>query len=286
MYTQLFPGRLDRVVLDGATVPRHTGPALLPDTVAENEHAFAHWADRAAARHDRYGLGRTSEEVTAGILRTVEAAAARPLLVGSGADAFEPDHTRVPVLLFIALADDCDPQRAALAEQMAQPAQAAAGRPVTPSAATTALLRLLFTAQGSSPAGSARAVLCADGPAARDPQEYWRRIERGRAEHPLFAPLLDDISPCAFRDLPGGPPVEVRRDARVLILAATGDPRTPYRDGVAPHSMLPGSRLLTLRGADRHGLYGLYGNACVDEAVNAYLAGGRLPQTDPTCTRP
>ncbi|MFJ6385050.1 alpha/beta fold hydrolase [Kitasatospora sp. NPDC092039] len=285
VYTQLFPGRLDRVVLDGATVPRHTGPALLPNAVAENEHAFADWADWAAARHDRYGLGRTREEVAAGILRTVEAAAARPLLVGSGADAFELDDTRVPVLLFIALADDSDPQRAALAEQMAQLAEAAAGRPVTPSAATTALLRLLFTAQGSSPAAGAQAVLCADGPAARDPQEYWRRIEQERAEHPLFGPLLDNISPCAFWDVPGGPPVEVRRGARVLILAATGDPRTPYRDGVALHSMLPGSRLLTLRGADQHGLYGLYGNACVDDAVNAYLAGGRLPQTDLTCTR-
>ncbi|MFD4656985.1 alpha/beta hydrolase [Kitasatospora sp. NPDC058444] len=77
----------------------------------------------------------------------------------------------------------------------------------------------------------------------------------------------------------------MRRDARALILSATGDPRTPHRDAVALHGMLPGSRLVTLRGANQHGLYGTYGNTCVDDAVNAYLAGGRLPEADLTCTK-
>ncbi|WP_232733936.1 alpha/beta hydrolase [Kitasatospora sp. CB02891] len=79
--------------------------------------------------------------------------------------------------------------------------------------------------------------------------------------------------------------VEVRRDAQVLILSATGDPRTPHRGGAALHRSLPSSPLLTLRGADRHRLYGTYGNACVDDTVNAYLAHGRLSRTDPVCTR-
>ncbi|MFJ9846114.1 alpha/beta hydrolase [Kitasatospora sp. NPDC101155] len=84
---------------------------------------------------------------------------------------------------------------------------------------------------------------------------------------------------------PREPSTEVRHGARALILSATGDPRAPYRDGVALHGMLPGSRLLTLRGANQHGLYGTYGNACVDDAVNAYLADGRLPEADLTCTK-
>ncbi|MEU6975501.1 alpha/beta hydrolase [Streptomyces sp. NPDC046371] len=44
------------------------------------------------------------------------------------------------------------------------------------------------------------------------------------------------------------------------------------------------SRLLTVEGARQHGLYGEYGNACVDDRVTAYLRTGRLPVQDPTCT--
>jgi hypothetical protein len=47
---------------------------------------------------------------------------------------------------------------------------------------------------------------------------------------------------------------------------------------------MTGSRLLTLRGVIAHGIYGEYGNACVDNTVNAYLASGHLSRTDLTCT--
>ncbi|MFE4519978.1 alpha/beta hydrolase [Kitasatospora sp. NPDC056783] len=285
VYTQMFPGRVDRMVLDSALDPRHVGPALLPNQLPGLEHAFSDWADWAAARHGTYGLGRTREEVTAGVLRTVETAANRPLVLGTGADTVELDDTRVPLLLFAGLQGDSDPERASLAEQLAMLADAAEGRPVTPTAETAALLRFLFGPQGS-PAGSAmQAIACADGTASRDPGHYWREIERGRAEHPLFGPQLGNITPCAFWDAPREAPTQVRRDARALILSATGDPRAPYRGGVALHEMLPSSRLLTLRGADQHQLYGIYGNACVDDTVNAYLASGRLPDTDPVCAR-
>ncbi|MET8544245.1 alpha/beta fold hydrolase [Kitasatospora sp. NPDC004799] len=285
VYTQMFPGRYDRMVLDSAPNPAHAGPELLPNMAPENERAIADWAQWAAARHDTYGLGRTREEVLAGILRTIEAAGARPLVLGTGADAFELDDTRVPMMLFGNISGDSDAERAALAELMAQLAQAAQGRPVTPSDATTAMLRFLYTPQGSQLGSISQAIMCADGTAPRDPEDYWRRIERDRARYPLSAPLLDNISPCAFLDPPREAPTEVRRGARALILSATGDPRTPHRDSVALHAMLPGSRLLTLQGANQHGLYGTYGNACLDDAVNAYLAGGRLPEADLTCTK-
>ncbi|MFF2659855.1 alpha/beta hydrolase [Kitasatospora sp. NPDC058032] len=285
VYTQMFPGRYDRMVLDSALDPRHAGPSFIPIGVAGNDRAFADWADWVAARHDTYGLGRTREEVTAGILRTVGTAAARPLVVGTGTDAVEIDDSQVPALFFMKLSSDSDVDRASLAELAVLLTGAAGGRPVTAPPQTLALLRFLFGAQGSSAGSALQAILCADGTAPRDPERYWHEIERSRAASPLFGPLLDNITPCAFWDRPREEPTEVRRDARVLILAATGDPRTPYRDGVTLHGLLPGSRLLTLQGANRHELYGTYGNACVDDAVNAYLAGGRLPKADVVCAR-
>ncbi|MBD0672639.1 alpha/beta hydrolase [Streptomyces sp. CBMA156] len=285
VYSQMFPGRLDRMVLDSALDPRHAGPELIPHQLPVLDHAFTDWADWAAARHGTYGLGRTRAEVTAGVLHTEEAAANRPLVLGSGADAFELDDSRVPMVLFAGLQGDSEAERAALAGQMVMLAEAAAGKPVTPTADTIAMLQALFGPQGSPGGSAVQAVLCADGPASHDPEHYWREIERSRAESPLFGPLLDNISPCAFWDAPREAPTQVRRDARALILSATGDPRTPYSGGVALHEMLPSSRLLTLQGANQHQLYGIYGNACVDDTVNAYLASGRLPDTDPTCTR-
>jgi hypothetical protein len=41
----------------------------------------------------------------------------------------------------------------------------------------------------------------------------------------------------------------------------------------------------TLAGARIHAVYGNYGNACVDGAVNDYLGGGALPAADRTCRR-
>ncbi|MFF9003963.1 FAD-binding protein [Streptomyces achromogenes] len=54
-------------------------------------------------------------------------------------------------------------------------------------------------------------------------------------------------------------------------------------DGRTVHEQWPSSRLLTVAGARQHGLYGEYGNACVDERVNVYLRTGRLPADDPAC---
>ncbi|MEV6972589.1 alpha/beta hydrolase [Kitasatospora sp. NPDC093806] len=285
VYTQMFPGRYDRVVLDGALDPRVYGPRMLPTLLASNERALADWAAWAAARHDTHRLGRTPEEVVAGLRGIVAAAARGPLTVGTGPEAFRLDDTQVPLLLFAGLADDTDDSRTALAENAALLTEAAAGRPTRPSPSFTATLRTFFTGAGSASASSQQATLCADGEAPRDPETYWRDVERSRTEHPLLGPAFNNISPCAFWDRPREPRTEVRRDAPALIVAATGDPRTPYPGSVALRGLLPSSRLLTLQGANRHALYGMYGNACVDTAVNAYLATGVLPSEDVTCAK-
>jgi hypothetical protein len=49
------------------------------------------------------------------------------------------------------------------------------------------------------------------------------------------------------------------------------------------HQALTGSRLVTLRNARTHGVFGEYGNECVDRLVIDYLGSGKLPSTDRTC---
>ncbi|MCX5206342.1 alpha/beta hydrolase [Streptomyces sp. NBC_00237] len=283
VYTQLFPGRYDRVVLDGAFAPDDYGPRMLKGSERENERALADWAAWAAQRPTDYGLGRTRAAVLATVDRVVAASARRPLRVGTGTDSFRLDDTQVPALLLTATADDTDAARASFSEQMSVLARAAGGAaPTALSPGFAASLRYLLHG-GSEPSGVQHAVLCGDVAAPRDPRSYWRDIESSRAAHPLFGPMTRNIGPCAFWDRPREEPTQVRHDAPALIVAATGDPRTTYRSSVALHDRLPGSRLLTLEGANRHGLYGRYGNTCVDAEVNRYLATGRLPSRDLTC---
>jgi len=285
VYTQMFPGRYDRVVLDGAVAPGDYGPRLLKGTVRENDRALSAWAAWAADHHAAYGLGRTRAAVFATIDRVMARAARGPLTIGTAPEVFRVDDTRIPMFLFMGIADDTDRARASLAEQVSVLAEAAKGRPVTPSPEFTEMLRFALSG-ADSPSGSAQmAIICGDVPAPRDPELYWRDIERTRAAHPLFGPLTENIGPCAFWNAPRENPTRVRHDAPSLIVAATGDPRTTYRSSVALHDQLPSSRLLTLQGADRHAVYGEYGNACVDSKVNRYLKTGRLPGKDEVCVK-
>ncbi|MFD3513455.1 alpha/beta hydrolase [Streptomyces sp. NPDC058657] len=285
VYTQMFPGRYDRVVLDGAFAPGDYRARLLRGTERASEQALSDWAAWAAGRHAALGLGRTRAEVLATVDRVVAASARRPLRVGTGADVFAVDDTQVPVLLFTALADDTDPTREFLGEQLsvlARAARGAAPRALSPQFAAT--LRYVQRGEGE-PSDVQMAIICGDAAGPRDPARYWLDVRRSRAAHPLFGPLTHNINPCAFWDRPREKPTEVRRDVPALIVAATGDPRTTYRSSVELHRQLPSSRLVTLRGANRHGLYGRYGNACVDDRVNQYLASGTLPTTDRTCAK-
>ncbi|MCI4080151.1 alpha/beta hydrolase [Streptomyces sp. MMS21 TC-5] len=283
VYTQMFPGRYDRVVLDGAVTPGDYKARLMQGGEPENERALSDWAAWAAGRHDTHGLGRTRAEVLATVEGIVAASARGPLTVGTAPDVFRLDDTRIPLILFMGIADDTDRARTALAEQVSALAKAARGRPAPLSPDFAQLLRYALTGEQAATGGVQAAIICGDVGAPRDPEVYWRDIERSRAAHPLFGPLTNNINPCAFWDRPREDLTRVRRDAAVLIVAATGDPRTTYRSSVALHELLPSSKLITLENANRHGLYGEYGNACVDDEVNAYLATGKLPKEDRTC---
>ncbi|MEU2869120.1 alpha/beta hydrolase [Streptomyces olivoreticuli] len=285
VYTQMFPGRTDRVVLDGAIDPREYGPRMLQGSVGENERALADWAAWAAARDDAYGLGRTRAQVLATIDRVIRTSARGPLTVGTAPESFQLDDTQIPFVLFAGVDSDTDTSRASLAEQVSVLDKAAAGQPTRLSPQFAAVLRLGLTAE-QSPHGSVQsAVFCGDGAAPRDPAVYWQDIERSRATYPRFGALADNIGPCAFWERPREEPTEVKHDAKALIVSATGDPRTPHKGAVALHGLLPSSKLVTLNDADRHALYGLYGNPCVDDNVNQYLATGELPADDQTCSK-
>uniref|UniRef100_A0AAU2UWD3 Alpha/beta hydrolase n=1 Tax=Streptomyces sp. NBC_00003 TaxID=2903608 RepID=A0AAU2UWD3_9ACTN len=285
VYTQMFPGRVDRMVLDGAIDPREFGPRLLREAVGENEQALADWATWAMARDETYGLGRTRGEVLATVDRIIKASARGPLTVGAAPESYQLDDTLVPFILLAGIDSDTEASRAALGEQVSVLNKAAAGQPTRLSPQLAATLRLALTGEQSQTGSVQSAVICGDRAAPRDPEVYWRDIERSRAAYPRFGALTNNLGPCAFWDRPREEPTQVKEDAKILIVSATGDPRTPHKGAVALHGLLPSSKLITVEGANRHAIYGLYENACVDNRVNQYLATGKLPAGDKVCRK-
>ncbi|MCQ0017560.1 alpha/beta hydrolase [Actinomadura madurae] len=210
----------------------------------------------------------------------VAAAEDRPLRVGP----YEVDDQVVPYILSNGSGDDRPAARAQFSSTVRTLNEAAHGRPADPGPELDGQLRFVLTSEGSPLVGPTAAITCGDRAAPRDPDVYWNDVQRSRARHPLFGPLKNNIWPCAF--WPGQPrerPTSIGNSTPALIVSSTGDTATTYEGSKAMHRALTGSRLLTLRGTIAHGIYGEYGNACVDAKVNSYLATGVLPATDPVC---
>ncbi|MEU0191041.1 alpha/beta hydrolase [Streptomyces afghaniensis] len=282
VYTTMFPGRTDRVVLDGVIDPDRSGPRLLKGVERANRRALEGWASWAAAREGTYGLGRTRGEVLATVERVRKAAARSPLRLGG----HRLDEHVMPMVVFNGLSQHNDAAYGDFAQAVRDMLRASRGQRVTPSPWLAGVLAFVLT-DTDSPYGSVQtAILCGDAAAPRDPEVYWRDVQRTRAQDPLFAPVAQNIGPCAFWDRPRERPTTIRDDLPALLVNATGDPRTYYDGARAVRDRWPSSRLITVTGADQHAVYGVYGVPCVDDTVNAYLATGRLPARDVGCAAP
>ena len=126
--------------------------------------------------------------------------------------------------------------------------------------------------------------MCADAPVPRSPRVYWRAIQAHRASAPLFSPVDQTITPCAFWPFRPPRPAPIANHVPALVVQASGDINAILSMGRAMHRALAGSRMITLQGVRTHGVYLFRGSACVDSAVNAYLDTGVLPSHDMSCT--
>jgi pimeloyl-ACP methyl ester carboxylesterase len=278
VYLQLFPGRTDRVVLDSAGDPGRYGPRLQQGTEEVTENALRAWASWAAERNETYGLGGTRDDVLASVNEIVQAAARDPLRVGP----YRIDEHLAPVLLQRTVGSDKDDDRAVAASAIAQLHTAAHDGSVEPTPELAGLLAFILNGTSSSLMSPSAAIVCGDSTGPRDPEAYWRDIERSRQRHPLFGPITNNIWPCAFWPEQREPLTRIANHREALVVSATGDIATTYRGSQAMHRQLAGSRLLTLQGVISHGIYGEYANPCVDSVVNGYFASGRLPRNQ-TC---
>jgi pimeloyl-ACP methyl ester carboxylesterase len=283
VYTQLFPQRVDRFVLDSAPDPDAYASGLWQSTPAATEAALRNWAGWAATRDATYHLGASVDAVLANVDGIYRAAARAPLHVGS----YQVDSHVLPVLLFIPIRYDSDENYAAIAGDVVALKTAAAGTPVDPTDDLAANLALVRHAPADTTAAGATSVIfCADQTVSHHPQTYYRDIHTHRADEPHFAALTRNVTPCTFwPTIPVEAPTRISNNVPVLMVGSTGDPRTTYPGQLNLHRELTGSRLVTLAGAFRHVVYAAEDNDCVTGTVGAYLLDGTLPAADVTCHR-
>jgi hypothetical protein len=132
------------------------------------------------------------------------------------------------------------------------------------------------------------AINCVDGPAVTDPAD----LSRLDTEIRKAAPFLDDgrgtgrsaKGTCAFwAAAPTLKPHEASAVGapKLVVVSTTHDPATPYENGVNLARQLDAS-LISFEGSQH--TVSLEGNACVDDAVTAYLRDLKTPAEGLRCT--
>ena len=129
-----------------------------------------------------------------------------------------------------------------------------------------------------------RAYNCLDYPDDATDAEEQAAEDLIAAEAPTIAPYWSGPDPCdAWPAAPTGVREEITADgaAPILVVGTTNDPATPYEWSVALADQLSSGVLITRVGEGHTGYN--KGNACVDDAVDAYLLNGTVPDGDITC---
>ncbi|SCK43307.1 TAP-like protein [Streptomyces sp. WMMB 714] len=278
VYATLFPGRVRRLVLDSVVDPR-PGRVWYRSDLEQNiafERRWLDWKRWVARNHSVYRLGRTPRAVQREFDKVRTTLDARRVGGSAGRDL----GSRQLLADYVRVGYDAGtwPRHAAALSAFRH------GDP-RPLVAEAAPDRHGAAARANSDAVH-NAVKCSDAPWPRD-FARWDRDSTAVARKAPFQTWENTWTnlPCAYWHGKRSRPVDVgaRPGALppVLLLAATRDPATPYEGAVRTWQRLPGSSLVTERGAGTHGVAG--GNACVDRRLTAYLLHGRTPGRAAEC---
>ncbi|MEU1904607.1 alpha/beta hydrolase [Streptomyces hygroscopicus] len=279
VYTQLFPARADRVVLDSAVDPARAWRGMIQWWAEGAEPAFDRWTEWAAARSAEYGLGDTPKKVDRTFWGLVRRADEKPIEIDGQAYTGDDVRSMMRGAVFSVKSGT---------ELVVELKKATAGEPASakkfPAPAGTARLAADSDVPLDNSTASFWAVVCNDNSAAwsRDPESYRRDAIADKGRYPLFGDFASNVKPCAFWDRSAEPATVVNNKVRSLVVQNEWDPQTPLPSGQALHTDLKGSKMLTVLGGEGHGVYPS-GNACTDGKVTDYLATGKLPTKDVTC---
>ncbi|MBW5482318.1 alpha/beta hydrolase [Streptomyces bambusae] len=278
-YADLFPGRVGRLVLDGAMDPTRPAIDLNRDQTAGFETAFRSFAQDCAKQPD-CPLGRGGpDQVAARLKDFFRKLDADP--VPSGDPSRPLGESLATTGVIAALYDETAwPQ---LREAITQ-AQNGDG---------SGLLGLADSYYEREPDGkyanlmfANAAVNCLDQPPAfADPEAVDKALPSFEKASPVFgAGLAWAALNCTYWPVKAtgtAKALTARGAPPIVVVGTTRDPATPYKWAQSLASQLDSGVLLTYEG-DGHTAYGR-GSDCIDTAINRYLLDGTPPKQDQKC---
>ncbi|MFE1902745.1 alpha/beta hydrolase [Streptomyces gardneri] len=280
-YAELFPGRVGRLVLDGAMDPSLSALELNRDQTAGFETAFRAFAADCVRRQD-CPLGTESAAAAGEALRAFfHDVDEKPVPTGESRELGESLATTGVI--------------AAMYDEGAWPQlREALTRAI--GGEGSGLLALADSYYEREADGTYAnlmyanaAVNCLDLPAAyAGPADAEKVVPSFEKASPVFGEGLAWAAlNCTYWPMrPTGSPHRITAEgaAPILVVGTTRDPATPYKWARSLAAQLSSGTLLTYEG-DGHTAYGR-GSDCIDTAINAYLLEGTPPQDGKRCSQP
>jgi pimeloyl-ACP methyl ester carboxylesterase len=280
LYASLFPNNIGRVVLDGAVDPTISNFEQTKTQAVGFDNALqAFIAD--CIKRTSCPLPGNQKTATDKLLSIWQAAATDPLPVKNKNEKRKVSESLLVLGTASALYDSYEgwPEL-----------RKAIGEAVNGYADTYLGLADMYSGRqadgtyASNEFDSGAIIDCLDFGDDRTTRQLQRDAVAISAAAPVFGPYiaLSGLT-CKFFTTP--PPVQVAKtktNATIMIIGTTGDPATPYAWAKGLTRLLTNSQLLTYVG-DGHTAQGR-GNACIDEAVDAFYLDGTLPAKDLRCT--
>jgi pimeloyl-ACP methyl ester carboxylesterase len=278
VYTQMFPQRVDRFVLDSAADPARVWRGTIQLFAEGAEPAFTKWTKWTAQRNSTYKLGGTPEAVRKAFYDLVAQADRKPIHVEGTALTGDDIRSESRAMFF-------DVRYAA--EWILKVNKAAKSKAPSASKNLKAPVPAPPSFGDAEPEDNEEAafwsIACADTRDwPRDPQQYRSDAIRDKAAYPLYGDFASTIKPCAFWKKQGSEPAtRVDNKVAALILQYEWDSQTPLTSGQGMRRVMKGAKMVTVTAGVGHGVYG--SETCADKTATAYLTTGKLPTKDMTC---
>ena len=285
VYVDEYPDRVGRVVLDGVMDRESSLLELAVSQQAGFELALTHFVEGCPAFSDCPFKGDPVVDLPR-IHAVLEQFQARPVSGGTVAAGRTMTGQSLKTGVLQALySESLWPALSTLFAEVLRPV------PVTDTAWALADMYNDFTPGvgfGTNIQDALWAVYCVDYPVDTDPavlEQYTVQLKAVAPTLTLDLPEAPDIAcsqwPYEYR---GGQHGRLTGKGAnpVLIVSTTGDPATPYEEGVKLADDLESGVLVSFEG-EGHTAYSRYGDQCVIDAVDGYLLRGIVPADGTWC---
>ncbi|MER7838341.1 alpha/beta hydrolase [Streptomyces sp. NPDC096040] len=283
-YAGLFPGRVGRMVLDGAMDPSLSARQMNLEQTAGFETAFQSFAKDCAKRTDcpLGAKGSTPTQIADNLSTFFRKLDAHPVPTGD-ADGRKLTESLGTTGVIAAMYDQAEWEQLREALHAAMKENDGAGL----LALSDSYYERDSDGRYSNLMFANAAVNCLDlPPAFNSPEQVEKALPEFEKASPVFGANLAWASlNCTYWPVRAtGEPhrIEAKGAAPIVVVGTTRDPATPYPWAQSLAGQLTSARLLTYVG-DGHTAYGR-GSACIDSAINTYLLKGTPPAKGKRCS--